>query len=436
MKALLQTVGKKRRGSMKKLACLFLLLLFSGMLLSCTQSTQQPTTTVEMIGPGDKIGDMTVVQGTYPLLFYPMIWNFCDFLLTGTEPVSLSSECTVPNIPGLTLSFGWYAKEALFESSREAMSIEFFVDGYKLDLDEFGWEDEGAPEMGSNVKSRFIILYLENISKGQHTFKVVLSMETHVDTGFEVNKPGIQEHIINFTVAEPEIYPTLTSTISTGQHRYRSEESGFDYLLYVPSEYGVDPQKKWPLILYLHGMIQLNNTLDSLEVDTLPSMLKDQGDYPFLVVSPLAKSKAYQFWPEKERVDALFILLEEIQTAVSVDQNRIYLTGESAGGNGTWGIGVQHPEYFAALVSSMGYYDWPFTVPENICDLKDVPVWAFHGAKDELVPLEAEQKLIDALEACGGNVQFTIFPDIGHEVDSQQVYTPELFTWLLDQTRE
>lgn len=420
---------------MKKMSCFILLLLFSSILLSCAQPTQTPTISDEMIGPGDKIGDMQVEQGTYPLLFYPYIWQYCDFLLTGTEPVNLSSDCTVPSVPGLSLSFGWLAEEALLESSWEAVSIEFYVDGYKLDLDEFGWEDQDYPEMGANAKSRFIVLYLENLTQGQHTFRVLMSMETPVDTGSEVMQPGIQEHIVNFTVAEPEIYPTLSSTVSTGQHRYRSEESGFDYLLYVPDDYGVDSQQKWPLILYLHGMTQLNNTLDSLEVDTLPALLKNQGDYPFLVVSPLARSKAYEYWPEKEMVDLLFILLEEVQATVSVDQNRIYLTGESGGGNGAWDIGVQHPEYFAAIVSSQGHYGWPFTVPENICDLKDVPVWAFHGAKDEIAPLEAEQMLVDALKACGGNVQFTIFPDVGHDVRSQQVYTSELFTWLLEQER-
>jgi acetyl esterase/lipase len=421
---------------MKQLACFIFLLLFSVILLSCTQPTQTPTPSVKMIEPGDKIGDMSVVQGTYPLLFYPYIWNYCEFLLTGSEPVNLSSDCNVPNIPGLALSLGWVAEEALLESSWEAVSFEFHVDGYKLDLDEFGWEVVDFPEMGANVKSRLVVLYLENLTQGQHTFKVLMSMETPVDTGLEINQPGIQEHIVNFTVAEPEIYPILSSTVSTGQHRYRSEESGFDYLLYVPDDYGVDSQQIWPLILYLHGGDKLNTTLDSLEADLLPETLKYQGDIPFLVVSPLAKSQAYEFWPEEEMVDSLLILMEEIQATVSVDQNRIYLTGESSGGNGTWDIGVQHPEYFAALVPIMGYYGWPFTVPENICDLKDIPVWVFHGAKDEVIPLEAEQILVDALIACGGNVQFTIFPDVGHDVDSQQVYTSELFTWLLEQTLE
>jgi acetyl esterase/lipase len=421
---------------MKRLACLIFLLLFSSILFSCASPTQTPTNSVELIGPGDKIGDMTVVQETYPLRFYPLIWQYCEFLLTGTEPVNLSSDCTVPNIPGLALSYGWVAEEALFESSWDAVSIEFYFDGYKLDLDEFGWEDGNAPEFGSNVKNRYIVLYLENLTQGQHTFRVLMSMETPVDIGLEVMQPGIQEHIVNFTVAEPEVYPILSSTASTGQHRYRSEGAGLDYLLYLPDDYGVDSQQKWPLILYLHGMDKLNTTLTWLETGSLPELLKDKGDYPFLVVSPLANSKAYEFWPEEEMVDSLFVLLEEIQVTVSVDQNRIYLTGSSAGGNGTWDIGVHHPEYFAALVSIMGHYGWPYTVPENICDLKDVPVWAFHGAKDELAPLEAEQMLVDALKACGGNVQFTIFPDVGHDVDEHQVYTSELFAWLLEQTLE
>ena len=97
-------------------------------------------------------------------------------------------------------------------------------------------------------------------------------------------------------------------------------------------------------------------------------------------------------------------------------------------------IGLHHLDRFAALVPVMGYYGWPFTVPENICDLVEVPVWAFHGAKDDVIPLEAESIIVDALKACGGKVQFTVFPDAGHDLVLQRVYTPELYTWLLEQT--
>jgi predicted peptidase len=263
-------------------------------------------------------------------------------------------------------------------------------------------------------------------------------METPVDTGLEVMQPGIQEHIINFTVAEPEVYPVLSSPVSSGQHRYRSEEAGLDYLLYVPDDYGVDPQDKWPLILYLHGLdVGAMNSMDLLE-EAIPLPPENQSDFPFVMVSPQGTFEYadYEIWSTDEMINSLMTLLDEVNDFVAVDSSRIYLTGYSAGGNGTWGVGLQHSDYFAALVPIAGYYGWPYTVPENICDLKDVPIWAFHGAEDEVMPLEAEQMLVDALKACGGNVQFTIFPDIGHDVDSQQVYTSELFTWLLEQERK
>lgn len=117
-----------------------------------------------------------------------------------------------------------------------------------------------------------------------------------------------------------------------------------------------------------------------------------------------------------------------------MDPNRIYLTGDSAGGNGTWEIGVRHPERFAALAPMVGYFGWPPSVPENIRDLADVPVWAFHGAKDNVIPLEAEQILVDTLKDCGGDAQFTIFPDVGHDLSSELVYNSELYTWLLEKT--
>jgi len=137
--------------------------------------------------------------------------------------------------------------------------------------------------------------------------------------------------------------------------------------------------------------------------DVLLKPPEDLDDFPFIILSPQGTNEysEYDIWSTDEIVSALMILLDELQTTITVDSNRIYLTGFSAGGNGTWAIGLHHPVRFAALVPAAGYYGWPFTVPENICDLKDVPVWAFHGAKDETIPLDAEQMLVDALEACG-----------------------------------
>ena len=115
-----------------------------------------------------------------------------------------------------------------------------------------------------------------------------------------------------------------------------------------------------------------------------------------------------------------------MQANLSIDPGRIYLTGTSLGGGGAWEIGLQYPGHYAALVPVAGYYGYPFEVPENICDLKDIPIWAFHGSKDEIVPLDAEQGLVDALKACGGNVKLTLYPDSKHEIWNQVYATPEL----------
>jgi predicted peptidase len=127
-----------------------------------------------------------------------------------------------------------------------------------------------------------------------------------------------------------------------------------------------------------------------MEEEPLPKKLEKGNDFPFIVVSPLGDGE-YDIWAKDEMINPLFTLLEEIQTILSVDAQRIYLTGNDMGGNGVWAIGLRYPEYFAALAPVAGYFGYPFEVPENICDLKDIPVWAFHGGRDQIIPVEAEQ---------------------------------------------
>ena len=121
-------------------------------------------------------------------------------------------------------------------------------------------------------------------------------------------------------------------------------------------------------------------------------------------------------------IGSIMILLDEIQSFLSVNTNQVYLIGISAGGNGSWEIGLRHPDRFADLTPVMGCYGWLFSVPEHICGLIDGPVWSFHGTKDETISLEAEKKLIDALEYCGGDVQLTVFPDVDHDMDFEKDY--------------
>jgi predicted peptidase len=195
----------------------------------------------------------------------------------------------------------------------------------------------------------------------------------------------------------------------------------------------MDIQQKWPLILYLHGAGERGHNLDQLKTVGLPKKLEGQTDFPFIVLSPQGNGE-HEFWAKDEMVQSLLMLLDEVQGLYSINNKRIYLSGVSAGGNGTWEIGLRYHDRFAALVPVAGYYAFPFAVPSNICDLKETPVWAFHGAKDELVPLSAEQQLVDALRACGGNVQFTVYPDVGHDIANDTYTNSDLYTWMLSQT--
>jgi predicted peptidase len=103
------------------------------------------------------------------------------------------------------------------------------------------------------------------------------------------------------------------------------------------------------------------------------------------------------------------------------------------GGNGVWVMALQHPEYFAALAPIAGYASYPFAVPDNICDLKDVPVWAFHGGMDEIVPLQVEQDLVNALVACGGDARLTESPHMKADVPYKVYEDPAFYEWLLSE---
>jgi predicted peptidase len=123
----------------------------------------------------------------------------------------------------------------------------------------------------------------------------------------------------------------------------------------------------------------------------------------------------------------LILLLDYIESNYNVDKNREYLTGISMGGHATWSLAIQNPERFAAIipVCARGY-------SQDVYVLKDVPVWAFHGEKDDIVPVSDGQKMVDALEKAGGTVKFTIYPEGNHDAWTETYNNPEIYEWLLN----
>jgi predicted peptidase len=132
-------------------------------------------------------------------------------------------------------------------------------------------------------------------------------------------------------------------------------------------------------------------------------------------------------------------LLDEVTGGFKVDINRVYLTGLSMGGYGTWDLGLRHPERFAAIVPICGGGELINVLLANgqkAQALKSLGVWAFHGAKDPIVPLDESQRMVNILKKKGGqDVRLTVYPEAGHDAWTETYNNPELYQWLLNHER-
>jgi predicted peptidase len=153
----------------------------------------------------------------------------------------------------------------------------------------------------------------------------------------------------------------------------------------------------------------------------IPKVVERDKRFDFVLLAPQCPKD--QWWSS----DSLIKLLDETVHKYAVDTNRIYLTGLSMGGFGTWGLACAHPERFAAIAPICGGGE-----PDMACNLKDVPVWAFHGARDETVPLRKSQDMVEAVSACGGDAKLTVYPEAGHDSWTQTYDNQELYDWFLE----
>ena len=197
------------------------------------------------------------------------------------------------------------------------------------------------------------------------------------------------------------------------------------YLLYLPGDYDKSPQR-WPLVLFLHGAGERGQRLDLVKKHGPPKLVDRGRQFPFILVSPQCPAAS---WWTKETA-ALLALLNEVASRYRVDPNRVYVTGLSMGGMGTWALAAADPNRFAAIVPICGGGE-----PKTAGRIKRLPVWAFHGAKDRTVPLKATRDMIDALEKAGAKPRLTVYPEAGHDSWTATYSNEELYTWLLSQRR-
>ena len=203
-----------------------------------------------------------------------------------------------------------------------------------------------------------------------------------------------------------------------------------DYLLFLPEGYGAEATKRWPLILFLHGAGERGDNIWLVAKHGVPKIDTQQTSFPFIVAAPQCPPK--KIWSN----DLLLALLDEVETKYAVDTQRVYLTGLSMGGYGTWSLGLSRPERFAAIAPICGGGELITPLLANKSDLVRLPVWAFHGAKDPTVPLAESERMVNYMKMIGGKeVKLTVYPEAKHDSWTQTYANPELFTWFLQHSR-
>ena len=198
---------------------------------------------------------------------------------------------------------------------------------------------------------------------------------------------------------------------------------GCGYLLFLPRDYK-PTGKRWPLILFLHGSGERGDDLERVKKHGVAKVVEQRPDFSFIVVSP--QCPAEDWWSG----DVLAALLDEVEAKYHVDKKRVYLTGLSMGGFGTWNLAMEQPHRFAAIVPVCGRGN-----PLLVHRIKHLPIWVFHGAKDKIVPLANSVDLVRALRKCGAKPKFTIYPDAAHDSWTRTYENPRLYEWMLKFSR-
>jgi predicted peptidase len=237
-------------------------------------------------------------------------------------------------------------------------------------------------------------------------------------------------------------YPAPPSTLRAGQHPYSSsvrlpggESVRMDYMLYAPAAAARDRTHRWPLIVFLHGSGEKGTDLHLLLRQPLPRTLATTTAFPAIVVSPQLPPEIASW---SDRIEPLDALVRSLERRYPVDPKRLYLTGLSLGGFGTWHYALARPRRFAAIVPiAGGYIQGSRAVPSNICALRTLPTWAFHGSADTIVEPSQSQVLVEALRACGSKVaRLTLYRGVDHFGSWTRAYSSRaLWRWLFAQHR-
>lgn len=216
--------------------------------------------------------------------------------------------------------------------------------------------------------------------------------------------------------------------VEEGQNPHAADARGdYAYQLFVPRGYLASGEERWPLMIFLHGSGERGDDLAKVKVHGPPQIVANHPGFPFVVLSP--QLPADQDWDTA----TLERMLARVQATLRIDPSRLYLTGLSRGGHATWRWAKERPELFAAVAPVAGR-----GVVEGACRLAGVPLWAFHGDRDDVVEPSGSFAMVDAIRQCDGATprpRLTIYSDLGHNSWDPAYDDPALYLWLLEHRR-
>jgi len=197
------------------------------------------------------------------------------------------------------------------------------------------------------------------------------------------------------------------------------------YVLFVPADYKGD--RAYPVVLFLHGSGESGTDGKKQAGQGLGNAIKKrEKDFPALAVFPQSAKRTWK--ADSDDAQRALKILEVVQKEYKTDPKRVYLTGLSMGGFGTWSLAAKYPDQWAAIVPICGGGN-----PADADKIKHIPCWNFHGDEDKAVKVTMSRDMIAALEKAGGKPKYTEYPGVGHNSWDKAYATPELWEWLLQQ---
>jgi predicted peptidase len=194
------------------------------------------------------------------------------------------------------------------------------------------------------------------------------------------------------------------------------------YALHIPANI----KEKKPLLIFLHGSGEKGSDIEKVKI---------HGPFKYLKEHKLDAYVLAPQCPENEEWDTevLYRLILKIQKENNIDSDRIYVTGLSLGGWGTWNLAFAHPDMFAAIIPISGFVD--LIQLEQTCKIAKIPTRIFHGLMDDVVNIDYAITIYKELKKCNSNVELTIFEDAGHDSWSRVYDNQEIYDWMFKQVR-